>query len=129
MTPSNKSHLSRNSTPLSKVKMNHLYTTPQKYSTPQKIPRNSGRLNESYNEDDVIIPSNDYEDVETADYDDLIFALKTGAGYSPSIPDDPDDEDRNPVIEPDPELDDEAPPSSSTEHYAMRRIKIGDTHL
>ncbi|XP_057301693.1 adhesion G-protein coupled receptor V1-like isoform X2 [Hydractinia symbiolongicarpus] len=59
-----------------------------------------------------------FEDEDSADFDDLIFALKSGSGYTPSVNEDNNEE---PVDLP--------PGSSSSEQYTVRRIKIGDTHL
>ena len=63
-----------------------------------------GRVNEMYE-----------DDYETRDFDDLVFALKTGGQY-----------DQEPT------RDDEKEPErdiSGQEHYELRRISIADTHL
>lgn len=75
-------------------------------------------MNEYYNNED---------DIDEADFDDLIFALKSGGNFTPSIHeavqgdgeefDDEDDE-----IFPD-------PPPSSDRYPSVRRIKMGDTPL
>lgn len=63
-----------------------------------------GRVNEGYG-----------DEPESQDFDDLIFALKSGGNFNPS----PDDEK---------DLGDfELAPTS--EHYQVRRISIADTHL
>ncbi|XP_048584248.1 adhesion G-protein coupled receptor V1 isoform X2 [Nematostella vectensis] len=62
-----------------------------------------GRVNETYE-----------DDIETDDFDDLIFALKTGGNF--------DDYTRD---EKDPDFD----LGHGDEHYEMRRISIADTHL
>ena len=64
-----------------------------------------GRGNEMYEDDDF----------ENQDFDDLIFALKTGGQYDQT----PDDEK---VLEMD--ID-----GQGHEHFAPRRISIADTHL
>ncbi|XP_022803568.1 G-protein coupled receptor 98-like [Stylophora pistillata] len=61
-----------------------------------------GRVNEMYEDDD-----------DTQDFDDLIFALKTGGHFEPTL-----DEEK------DLDLGDQG-----DEQYAMRRISIADTHL
>lgn len=61
-----------------------------------------GRVNEMYEDDD-----------DTQDFDDLVYALKTGGQFDRTLDD-----------EKDPELGDHG-----EEHYAMRRISIADTHL
>lgn len=58
-----------------------------------------GQVNETYE-----------EDIETQDFDDLIFALKTGGHFDP-------DEDEKP------------PFPDRQEHFELRRISIPDTHL
>ena len=65
-----------------------------------------GRVNEMFEDDD-----------DTRDFDDLIFALKTGGQY-----------DREPTRddEKEPQLDSGG---QGEEHYEMRRISIADTHL
>lgn len=63
-----------------------------------------GRVNEMYEDDD-----------ENMDFDDLIFALKTGGQYEQTL----DDEKI-------PELDFDG---HEHEHFAPRRISIADTHL
>ena len=63
-----------------------------------------GRVNEMYEDDD-----------ENQDFDDLIFALKTGGQYDQTR----DDEKI-------PELDFD---EHGHEHFAPRRISIADTHL
>ena len=63
-----------------------------------------GRVNDMYE-----------DDYETRDFDDLVFALKTGGQY-----------DQEPT------RDDEKEPErdiSGQEHYGLRRISIADTHL
>ena len=63
-----------------------------------------GRVNEGYG-----------DEPESQDFDDLIFALKTGGNFNPS----PDEEK---------DLGDfELAPTS--EHYQVRRISIADTHI
>ena len=58
------------------------------------------------------------DDPDTQDFDDLIFALKTGGHFTPSEHEDQELEDkRNPS------------PPLPTEHYGVRRIEIADTHL
>lgn len=66
-----------------------------------------GRVNEMYE-----------DDYDTRDFDDLIFALKTGGQY-----------EREPTHddEKEPELD--SGDGQGEEHYEMRRISIADTHL
>lgn len=49
------------------------------------------------------------DDIETQDFDDLIFALKTGGHFDPT--------------------EDEKPTSERQEHFELRRISIPDTHL
>ena len=61
-----------------------------------------GRVNEMYEDDD-----------DTQDFDDLVYALKTGGQFDRTLDD-----------EKDPDLGDQG-----EEHYAMRRISIADTHL
>lgn len=60
-----------------------------------------GRVNETFD-----------DEMETQDFDDLIFALKTGGNF-------------------DSELDDEKDPQygRGAEHFELRRISIPDTHL
>ena len=65
-----------------------------------------GRVNDMYE-----------DDFETRDFDDLIFALKTGGQYDREpTPDDEKQADR----------DDDG---QGEEHYGIRRISIADTHL
>lgn len=64
-----------------------------------------GRVNEMYEDDDF----------ENHDFDDLIFALKTGGQYDQT----PDDEKV-------PEMDGDG---HRFEHFEPRRISIADTHL
>lgn len=49
------------------------------------------------------------DDIETQDFDDLIFALKTGGHFDPD--------------------EDEKPTPDRQEHFELRRISIPDTHL
>ncbi|KAJ7390548.1 maintenance of organ identity [Desmophyllum pertusum] len=63
-----------------------------------------GRVNEMYE-----------DDYDTQDFDDLIFALKTGGQFEPTLD-----------VEKEPELDGAG---QGDERYAMRRISIADTHL
>lgn len=63
-----------------------------------------GRVNEVYE-----------DDYDTQDFDDLIFALKTGGQFEPTLD-----------VEKEPELDGAG---QGDEQYAMRRISIADTHL
>lgn len=60
-----------------------------------------GQVNETYE-----------EDIETQDFDDLIFALKTGGHFDP-------DEDEKPSLS----------DRDRQEHFELRRISIPDTHL
>eukprot|EP00794_Sanderia_malayensis_P013696 gene13696-15123_t len=69
---------------------------------------NRGHVNESYDDDD--------DDVE---FDDLIFALKTGRGISPSIQEE-QELDEKPL---------RTPRSASADQVNIRRIKIADTHV
>ena len=61
-------------------------------------------------------PSQRTADRDSQDFDELIFALKTGGGYTPSDSSHPP----NPHEVPDP---------NETANYEMRRISIADTHL
>lgn len=63
------------------------------------------RVNEMYEDDDY----------ENQDFDDLIFALKTGGQYEQSR-----DDEKIPEMEIDGHVH---------EHFAPRRISIADTHL
>lgn len=63
-----------------------------------------GRVNEMYE-----------DDFENQDFDDLIFALKTGGQFEPTHDD-----------EKEPEMDVDG---RGHEHFAPRRISIADTHL
>lgn len=63
----------------------------------------AGRPNETFEPDDL----------DNTDFDDLIFALKTGGQFEPSR--DVDDKDVD--------------VSQGEEHFEMRRISIADTHL
>lgn len=56
------------------------------------------------------------DDKDSRDFDDLIYALKTGVGYSPS--------EGSHILEPGDDTGD-----SSNSQYDMRRINIADTHL
>ena len=64
-----------------------------------------GRLNESY-------------DVESDEFDDLIFALKTGGRLTPVEPMEQELEEKRP-----------SPRAASADQPQIRRIKIADTHL
>ena len=64
-----------------------------------------GRVNEMYEDDDY----------ENQDFDDLIFALKTGSQYEQTR-----DDEKIPEMDID---------GRGHEHYAPRRISIADTHL
>ncbi len=59
-------------------------------------------------------PPSHRDDRDSQDFDELIFALKTG-GYSPS--------------EASPPVDTADTADSSNSQYEMRRINIADTHL
>ena len=89
----------RTATPLSQ-------TSKTVYNTPTTF-RRHGDNNESYE---------DNGDIESGDFDDLIFALKSGPSVNEEINEDRDDHDLPPT-------------SSASEQYAIRRIKMGDTHL
>ena len=67
--------------------------------------RGKGRLNESY-------------DIESDEFDDLIFALKTGGRLTPVELDEQELEDKG-----------ASPRPVSTDQPQIRRIKIADTHL
>ena len=67
-----------------------------------------------------IKPPSHYDDMDNnaLDFDDLIYALKSGAGYPPS------DITPNVGLEPEGNITD-----STNSQYEMRRINIADTHL
>ena len=64
-----------------------------------------GQINESY-------------DIESDEFDDLIFALKTGGRLTPVGPEEQELEEKQP-----------SPRPVSTDQPQIRRIKIADTHL
>ena len=66
-------------------------------------------MNESYD-----------DDIESDEFDDLIFALNTGRGMSPSIQEEQELEEKEKPASPRP---------TSTDQVNVRRIKIADTHL
>ena len=68
---------------------------------------NRGRVNESYD-----------DDFESDEFDDLIFALKTGGGMTPSILEEQELEEKAAASRP-----------VSTDQPNIKRIKIADTHL
>ena len=82
------------------------YTNPRLY-------HHHGNINESY----------DSVELEATDFDDLIFALKTGGTFTPSMNgEDKEVDDHSMVEQP-------TPDSSPSSGYAIRKIPFGDTHV
>lgn len=69
-------------------------------------------MNESY----------DSVELEATDFDDLMYALKTGGRFTPSVNADVIDKEEN-------SMEDVSPPTSPQGGVSIRKLTIGDTHL
>ena len=98
----------RTTTPSGSVRKYASYHSPTSETTYRQ-----SQVNECFEGEDV--------GVESGDFDDLIFALQSGNHYSTPI---------NDILNP--ENNNENEPldiNQADEQYAIRRIRIGDTHL
>ena len=123
---------SRQSVTLSQARSPHQRPTSQaptnyRYLAASRDGRGAGNINESYDQDEL----------DSTDFDDLIFALKSNGNFTPSIHDDFADslgrvDDDGDVTQEDDEEEESFPdPPPLEDRYVsnVRRIRMGDTPL
>lgn len=99
----------RTTTPAGSIRKYASYRSPAR-----EVPYHQSQVNESFDGEDV--------EVESGDFDDLIFALQSGNHYSTPMNGDILNTQNNNENEP-------SDINQADEQYAIRRIRIGDTHL